>query len=308
MITSNLDPQSQLFLADVDRIQQRLNQAEQQITSGKKVSVASDAPAVVSDLLRLRSALQRNAQIQTNLGLAQSDANISDDALSNAIQLLDRAITLGAQGATGTLEGPARQRLANDVQALQEELVSLSQTESGGRYLFSGDAATQPTYQLNLANPNGVDRLLRVSATRQIENPAGGAFPGSQTAQNIFDRRNPDDSFAADNVFAAINNLRMALANNDAVGIGMAVDSLKLASDHLNACEAFYGTLQNRIKDALDFSNSYDVQLRTEIGQKEDADISDASLEFNQATVNLQAAFQMEGRKPHTTLFDFLTS
>ena len=308
MITSNLDPQSQLFLADVDRVQQRLNQAEQQITSGKKVSVASDAPAIVSDLLRLRSALQRNAQIQTNLGLAQSDGNISDNALSNAIQLLDRAITLGAQGATGTLQAPVRQRLANDVQALQEELVSLSQTESGGRYLFSGDVAAQACYQLNLANPNGVDRLLTVSATRQIENPAGGAFPASQTAQSIFDHRNPDDSIATDNAFAAINSLRVSLANNDLVGIGMAIDSLKLASDHLNASQAFYGTLLNRIKDALDFSNSYDVQLRTEISQKEDADISAASLEFNQATVNLQAAFQMEGRKPHTTLFDFLTT
>lgn len=305
---SNLDAPSQLFLADVDRIQQRMNQAEQQITSGKKVSVASDAPAVVSDLLRLRSALQRNAQIQTNLGLAQSATNVSDDTLSNAIQLVDRAITLGAQGATGTLQAAERQRLASDVQALQEELVTLSQTQSGGRYLFSGDAETQTTYQLNLANPNGVDRLLTVSATRQIENPAGGAFPASKTAQDIFDHRNPDDSLATDNLFAAINSLRVALSANDVAGVGTAVDSLKLASDHLNACEAFYGTVQNRIKDALDFSNSYDTQLRTEISQKEDADISAASLEFNQATVNLQAAFQMEGRKPQTTLFDFLTS
>lgn len=308
MITSNLDAQSQLFLADVEAIQQRMNEAERQITSGKKVSVASDAPAVVSDLLRLRSALQRNAQIQTNLGLAQSATNVSDDTLANAIQLLDRAVTLGAQGATGTLQGPERQRLASDVQALQEELVNLSQTQSGGRYLFSGDAETQSTYQLNFASPNGVDRLVTTAATRQIENPAGGVFPAAKTAEEIFDHRNPDDSLATDNLFAAMNSLRVALSANDVAGVGTALDSLKLASDHLNACQAFYGTVQNRIKDALDFSNAYDVQLRTEISMKEDADISAASLEFNQATVNLQAAFQLEGRKPHTTLFDFLTT
>ena len=306
MIT-NLDSQSQLFLADMNRVQQRLADAEQQITSGKSVSVASDNPDVVSELLRLRSALQKNTQIGTNLSVAQTAVTVSDTALSSSIQLLDRALTIGAQGASDTQSASSRASLAADVQAVQEQMVSFSLTQSGGAYVFSGDQETLPSYQLNLDNPNGVDRLLTTTATHAVENPAGGSFPQSMTAQDIFDHRNPDDSLASDNVFAALNSLRLGLENNDTAGINSAVASLKQASDHLNICQSFYGSVENRIQDATDFTNKYNVQLQTEISQKEDADVAAASLEFSQDTVQLQAAFQMQGRIRHTTLFDYLT-
>lgn len=305
MITS-LDAQSQFFLTEMDRVQQRLATAEQQVTSGKRVNVASDAPDVVSSLLRLRSALQRNAQIQTNLGLAQTAANVADDTLSSSIQLLDRALTLGAQGATATQDAAARRGLAINVQSLQEQLVGLSQTQSGGRYLFSGDQETLPAYQLNLDNPNGVDRLMTMSSTRVVENPAGGTFLASKTAEEIFDHRNLDDTLAPDNAFAALNNLRLALENNDVPGIQAAISSIQVASEHVNSSQAFYGSMQNRLQDSVNFANKYDIQIRTELSQKEDADVAAASLEFSQGSVQLQAAFQMQGQLPRTTLFDFL--
>ena len=56
---------------------------------------------------------------------------------------------------------------------------------------------------------------MTAPATRLIQDSNGVVFAVSKTAQDLFDHRNPDDSFAADNVFAAVNNLRLALANND---------------------------------------------------------------------------------------------
>ena len=64
---------------------------------------------------------------------------------------------------------------------------------------------------VNLANANGVDRLITAPATRLIQDSNGVVFAVSKTAQDLFDHRNPDDSIAADNVFAAVNNLRVAL-------------------------------------------------------------------------------------------------
>lgn len=305
MIT-NLDPASQLFLSDLERAQRRVSDAQRQISSGKRVNVASDDPDIVSDLLRLRSALQRNTQIQSNLATAQAAAVVADNTLDASIKLLDRALTLGAQGATGTQTAAGRQIIAGDIQSLQEELVSFSQTQSGGRYIFSGDQDTAPAYQLNLGSPGGVDRLLTSASTRLIENPAGGSFPGSQTAQDIFDSRNPDDSLAPDNAFAALNNLRLALLNNDVDGINSAIGSLKLASDRLNTSQSFYAAVENRIQDATNFTNQYQVQLKTELSHREDADIVAASLELSQGNLQVQAALQMRGSIPRTTLFDFL--
>ena len=64
--------------------------------------------------------------------------------------------------------------------------------------------------------------------------------------------------------------------------------------------------MQNRIQSATDFAGSYDVRLKTELSQKEDADVTAAALALNQGSIQLQAAFQMEAKMPHTSLFDFL--
>ncbi|MGA2271183.1 MAG: flagellin [Bryobacteraceae bacterium] len=305
MIT-NLDPESALFLADVNRIQQRLADANSQVSSGKKINVASDAPDQIDSLLQLRADQQSNTQIESNLTLAQADANGADNALSAAIHLMDRAVTLATRGATATSDATTQANLAQEVQSLQEQMVSYSQTRVQGRYIFSGDLDGSPSYALDLTAPNGVDQLSNSASTRQIENPAGGSFPASKTAQEIFDDQNPDGTPAADNVFAALNALRTALLNNDSNAIGSSIGALEQASDHLNSMEAFYGTVENRIQDATSFASQYDTQLQTEISQKQDADVTAAALGLTQANTQLQAAYQARAKMPHTSLFDFL--
>lgn len=305
---SSLSPQSQQFLADVAFAQQRIAVANQQLSSGLKIQVASDGPDVVSELLQLRANLQKNSQLTDNLGLAKTDADVADTSLNAATQLMDTALSLAAQGATATTTAAGRQAIAGQVQGILEQMVGYANTQSGERYVFGGDAETSPPYQLDLLQANGVDQLTTAGATRRIEDPAGGSFPASQTAQQIFDNRNPDGSLANDNVFAALNTLRVALLNNDTSGITAATTPLKAASDHLNVSLAFYGTVENRIQDATTYASNYDVQLQTQISQLQDADVAAASLELTQGTTQLQAAFASEARLPRYTLFDFLNT
>jgi flagellar hook-associated protein 3 FlgL len=305
---SSLSPQSQQFLADVAFAQQRIAVANQQLSSGLKIQAASDGPDVISELLQLRANLQKNSQLTNNLGLAKTDADVADASLSSATQLMDTALSLAAQGATETTTAAGRQAIAGQVQGILEQMVGYANTQSGGRYVFGGDAETSPPYQLDLSQANGVDQLTTAAATRRIEDPAGGSFPASQTAQQIFDNRNPDGSLANDNVFAALNTLRVALLNNDTGGITAATTSLKAASDHLNVSLAFYGIVENRIQDATTYAGNYNVQLQTQISQLQDADVAAASLEMTQGTTQLQAAFASEAQLPRYTLFDFLNT
>jgi flagellar hook-associated protein 3 FlgL len=199
-------------------------------------------------------------------------------------------------------------------------MVGLSQTQSGGLYVFSGDQPTQPTYVLDLTNANappngngtgtgyGVDQLIAPSNTGVVTDPAGGTFAVSMTAQQIFDDRNPNGSPSADNVFQAIDGLRTALLNNDQTAITASTATLSTASAYLNQCLAFYGTTQDRLQDATNFASNYNVQLQTQISQVEDADVASASLELSQGTTHIQAAFQAEAEIPHTTLFNYLST
>jgi len=313
---SNLTASSEAFLASSRSIQQRLENAGRQASSGKRVNVASDAPSEIDTILQLRTDAARNTQIQENLSVAKADADAADGALSSATKIMDRARVLASQGATFTLDATGRQSLAGEVQSLLEQMVAVSRTTVQGRYIFGGDHDSTPPYSVDPTTDNGVARLTNSPATRRVEDSAGGSFAVSKNAQEIFDTRTVVDPLAtddppvtvpsADNVFAALNNLRLGLLANNTAQITAASASVQVASDHLNTAQAFYGTVQNRIANATNYSSNYDLQLKTEMSQKEDADVTAAALVITQGNIQLQAAFQMQAKMPRTTLFDFM--
>jgi flagellar hook-associated protein 3 FlgL len=302
----SVNPAAQLFLADLSRIQSQIDTAQRQVSSGLKISQPSDAPDELEGLMRVRADLARNQQVTNNLSEVKSEVDTSEQALQTATQIMDRVSTLAAQGVTSTATAAGRQSIAQEVTGLLQQLVGLSQTAVQGRYVFSGDQSQSPSYSLDLNAPNGVDRLLTTTSTRQIADATGVSFTVAMTAQDIFDHRNPDDSTATDNVFAAVNSLRVTLQNNDQAGISNALNSLHTANSYLNTQLSFYGTVQNRIQGAQDYSSSYQVQLQTDLSNIQDADITQAALALTQGNTQLNTALAAEAKVPHTSLFDFL--
>jgi flagellar hook-associated protein 3 FlgL len=303
---SSLDPSDQIFLVGVSQIQQQISAVSQQLTSGLKVTVASDAPDQIDDLLQLRADQAQNSQISTNLGMEQTNAQAADGALSSAIQVMDNATQLASEGANTTETTTSLQTLAQQVASLQTEMVNLSQTQVQGRYIFSGDLDQSPTYQIDLSAPDGVDQLSNAASTRQVQNPEGGTFSPSMTAQQIFASQNPDGTDAGSNVFAALNNLRVALLANNQAGITTAQGEIQQASVQLNTAQSFYGNVENIITNATNYGSTYDTQLTTQISGIQDADATSAALQLTQDTTQLQAAFEAQGKMPTSSLFDYL--
>src|SRR5579862_3507977 len=302
---SSVNPAAEQFLADLSRVQSQIDQANRQISSGSKISQPSDAPDQLQGLMRLRADIARNAQVSTNLVEVKSEADTAEQSLETATQLMDRVTSLASQGANSTETADQRASIATEVTSILTQLVGLSQTAVQGRFVFSGDQDQSAQYQIDLSNANGVDRLMTTTSTRQVQDASGVGFTVGQTAQNIFDHRNSDDSLASDNVFAAVNSLRVALTNNDQAGVATALNSIHAASDYLGTQLAFYGSVQSRISDATDFASKQQTQLQIDLGSVQDADITHAALQLTQSTTQLQTALSAEGKIPHTSLFDF---
>ena len=305
-MVTNLNPASELFLSQLGRVQDKLARAEREISSGKRITVASDAPDEVEPLLQLRAAQRHNSQVQSNLTLAKTDADTADSSLASSIQILDRALALANQGASSTVDAAGRQSLAEEADSLLEQIVTQSRTTVQGRYIFSGNAPDLPAYAIDSTSPGGIAQVSAAPANCRIEGPGRTSFLASKNAQEIFALQNANGTPASGNVFAALNELRDALRNDDAAAVGTAIGSLRAASAYLNAMEGFYGTVQNRVSDAVDAAGKYDTQLQTQLSQAEDADVVSASLEMTQASTQLQAAFQMQAKLPRTSLFDYL--
>jgi flagellin-like hook-associated protein FlgL len=306
MIT-NVDPQNAIFLNGIENIQNAISQASNQVSSGLQITVASDSPDQIGMLLQLRANQLHNSQVQSNLSLAQNDAQAADNALSSSIQLMDTATSLATQGATATSDATSRASLAQQAQSILQQMVSNSQTNVEGVFIFSGDQDGAPQYTWDPTQANPVVTQQSSASTRQIENPAGGAFAASLTAQQIFDDQDPTAGGpATDNVFNALNTLVTALQNNDTAGITNSIALLQAASVHLNTMQSFYGNLEDQLQGASTYASNYGVQLQTEIGSIQDADIPSAATTLTQANTQLQAAMEMEGQLPHSSLFSYL--
>ncbi len=125
---SSLDPSAQSFLTGLNQIQQRLQTAEQQLTTGLKINSVSDDPSQIANLWQTRSNLDQVQQINSNLGQVQTEVNTGESVLESAISLVESAQTLGAQGASDTSDANTRQNLAGQLGSVLQQLVSTANT------------------------------------------------------------------------------------------------------------------------------------------------------------------------------------
>jgi flagellar hook-associated protein 3 FlgL len=258
------------------------------------VQQASDDPTEIAEILQLQGDISQNQQIQSNLNGVSSELGTADSALQTAVQAVESATSLGTQGATATSTADQRTILAQQVTGILQTLVGIANTSVGGRYIFSGDQDTQPAYQVDATQPEGVKQLVSAPATLVIVDASGTSISVSKTAQEIFDAQDANGKPTAGNVFAAVNSLATALQNDDQAGISQAVISLQSADQYLNDQLAFYGQAETSISTATSVAQQFQTQETSNLSQLRDADVAKVAVQLNQDQVQNQAALSAE--------------
>jgi flagellar hook-associated protein 3 FlgL len=304
---SGLSASNEQFLASLNILQNNLSQADEQLSSGLSVNQASDAPESIQDIFETRAELGLASQTAQNLTTIQGQVQTAGGAVQSAIQLLGQAVSLGAEGASTSTSLATQQSLATQVQAIQAQLVAISNTEVGGVYVFSGDTSGSPPYKVDTSSPTGVDQLITPQqSTLQIAGPTGVTFQISMTAQDLFDQQDSSGNPTANNAFAALNTLVQALQSGNTANITQAVSGLQTASGYVNNQTGFYGAAENNVSSALDLAQKFQTQDQAQLSGLEDANTATLAVEVTQATTALDAAMSAQSHKPTTTLFDYL--
>lgn len=299
---SSLDPAAQSFLAGLNQIQQRLQTAQTELTTGLQINQVSDDPSEIADLWQLNSELSQTNQTDTNLGQVQTEVNTAESSLESAVTLVDEAQTYGAEGLSGTSSASSQQDLANQMGSILQQLVAIANTTVQGRYIFAGDTDQTTPYTIDLTQSSPISAYQGSASTREVLGADGTPFPVALTAQQIFDSSN-----AQTNVFDSIVNLMQGLQANDTTQISGAMADLESAGTYLNQQLAFYGNVQDQVQGAVSFGQNYSTQLQTQLAGVQDANETADITNMTQAQTQLQAALQSEAQLPRTTLFDFLT-
>ncbi|BDC52475.1 flagellar hook-associated protein FlgL [Bryobacterales bacterium F-183] len=299
---SNLNSSNSRFLYSLNSIEKRLNTAQQQLSSGKRINVAADSPDDVLPLLSSRAQMESAKQINTNLDRTQTEVNAAEKALQQASNGFERARVLGSQGGSDLQDAQSRQTLAREVEAVMEQMVALARTTVEGRYIFSGDGDHLIPYTIDLSQNDPYSAYAGATTnTREVQHPNGSRFQIAKTADEIFDSTDPNS-----NVFDSLAQLRSALLANDGDAIRAANERLNEVAPHLERMLAYYGTVQNRVAAGVEYGKKLVLDIQTQIAAVESADLSAAILEQQQAQVNLSAALQSRAQLDRRSLFDYL--
>ncbi|MBZ5679077.1 MAG: flagellar hook-associated protein 3 [Acidobacteriia bacterium] len=291
----NPNPTADLIAA-LQQNQQLINNDLQQIASGQSINVPADNPANAAMLVRNASQTSEADQFLRSIGSTLGEMQNADSTLNSVSTTLQRAISLGVQGANGTLSDADRAAIATEVQGIQAQLVSLANLSYQGTFVFAGTATQTAPYVLDPASSSGV---IYVGNAGSNNVTFGSHFtlqtnlPGSV----LFSAPGSD-------MFQAVNDLNTSLQAG--TGIDAALGEVRSAFDHVNAQRVFYGNAINQLNSQETFLHTETLQLAKQQNDLGGTDLSAVISNLVNAQTSRQATLEAIARTTQTNLFDFV--
>ena len=303
---AGIDAFNTTFLADLNVTENQITQANEQLSSGYRINQPSDDPGDLAALLGYQNQIDQVTQVQTNLNQAASVASSADGALASASNLLDQLTSIAAQGASSTQTADSRASLGQQVQGIEQQLVSLANTTVLGKYIFGGDDPSTAPYTFNWSVPGGIVRNNTAANTTTVTNSDGNSIVPGQTAQQIFDAQNSDGTPAASNIFQNVYALGQALQNNDQSSIQAGALALKSSTTQLGQSTTYYGNTETWIQQSQNSATSALTNLQQQLSGLRDADVAQAATQLSLDQTAMQAALAAHGSLNLKSLFSYL--
>jgi flagellar hook-associated protein 3 FlgL len=170
-VTQNLE-QTQ-FLTAINQLESNLSTTQNQISSGKAFTTASQDPVAAGLVTGYNQALAQSQQYDTNSNSAQGSLNTEDSALTQVQSALQSLRDLALEANSGTESSQDLSAIATQATQIQSSLVALANTQDGsGNYIFGGYATqTQPfTLTATGATYNGDQgqRQVQIAAGQNV--------------------------------------------------------------------------------------------------------------------------------------------
>lgn len=264
-------------IARQTKLADALERTQIQISTGKRLQRMSDDPVAARRIQTIGTAQASMASWSTNVRMAEAQVSQAGGVLKTTSDLLVRARELALAAANGTA-GPAdRATIAAELNAIADQIDGLAATrDSNGEPLFASGAA----------------RVIRFDADI--------SFAPVPSAADTF-------VIGGNSLSTSLRDIGAAIAASDMAAIGVGLDTLAVATDHIanrNAAIGLSGGRLERIGDALEARG---IEVADERSSVEDTDLSVAIAQLNAQDLTLGAAQAAFAKINRQTLFDLLS-
>jgi flagellar hook-associated protein 3 FlgL len=265
----------------LDRAQQSANTASQELSSGRRINQPSDDPAAEAAMIN-----ENSRSVAVDQYTASSDSltdvlNTANSTLSSVTTLLQRAVTLGVEGANSTMNQSDLNSIATEVAGIQSQMLSLANTTYAGQYLFAGTATGSAPYVADSSSPNQIDYVGN-SEQNKVQIGTGLSVLTNLPGSSIFSQSNA-------NVFHALQSLVTALRSGDTSSVSTAETGVSNALTAVDAAQVFYGGTI----DELNTNETYLAQEKLNISTYQNtlvsADTATAATDATEAQTALTA-------------------
>lgn len=290
--------------------QSKLNKTQLQLSTGKKILTPSDDPEVAARIIDLNQSIKQTEQHQNNINTARQRLTFESTALQNASNILQRVSELGVQGLNATYSLSDRAAIAEEMDGLNQQLVSIANTKNtNGEYLFSGFKSATVPFSKETVNPGAYSyagdtntRFIQIGSTRQLaDGDAGSAVFGIPTGSL------PATVPAAgsiNSIFEAIDKFATDLRNNTPNQASLG--DISNALDKMLTVQSSVGTRLNVLDNQDAINTDFVLNMKSVLSATEDLDYAEAISKFNAQTVSLQAAQQAFTQVKKLSLFNYL--
>lgn len=291
-------------LNSVENSLAKMSQAQEQLTTGKRLNRPSDSPTDTTVALRARAGVAQQEQFQRNAQDGTAWLSTIDSTIQGATDEVRRAYTLAVQGANTATNGTtASAALADEVDQIKQGLLDSANTQYLGRPIFGGtttdstafsaDADGKVTYTGNGDTAAGqVNRRVGVDTVVRVDSDGTEVFGKN-----------------GDNVFDHLTTLSTALRQvpPDADTIQQSITALQGDMDRMSSAAADEGARMNQITQASNVASASQLALQTTQSNVEDVDVAQATINLQTQTNAYQAALMAVSKTSQRSLLDFLS-
>ncbi len=280
------------------------NDAMELNSLGKQFRWASENPANAVESLNLKSTLAKGeAYIET-----AKSTNLWMTATTSAIgsmeTLAQKANNLTLQGLSDTMGEDQRAAIAGEINMILVQAVGVGNTRHLGDYVFAGfQTSTQPfTLDTNPAPPPSQVVTYHGDAGNIRRNIGPETPIVANTNGTLFNGSGHD-------VFAALINIRDALqaVPFDRTAVESNLTSLQESLDYISQQKVDYAGRQRQLNDAIERMETTEVELKSLLSQKEDANMAEAVAILKQRETTYQRVLNVSSQAlSASSLFEYL--
>ena len=292
-------------MRNLHRNMKRLDEYNQQLSSGKKFSRPSQNPIGVTTSMGMKNVINANEQYSRNVGMAREWLYNTETVLINQGDILQRVKEQVVYASTDSLSQTDRDAIADEIAELRDEMINLGNTKIGDRYLMAGKTSKIRDGD-EVPFVMGEDGEVQFKGdTEEIVREIGA---GIRIPINI----NGEDNFK--NTIDTLSALEEVIRTKEEASIGdITIGSISEGLNHIDDVldnnlreRAGLGARTNRLDLTANRLGEEKLQAIEILSKNEDVDIADAITQLKMQEAVYRASLSIGARIMQPSLVDFI--